>query len=634
MTKRMIGLGKHYRGLYYLVAMASHKPKTTTAFSTNIQSSPTSSTNLWHHRLGHLSSSRLDFMSKNLLNFPFQKYNKCDVCALAKQTRLSFPTSLISTVKPFELIHCDIWGPYKVNSLSGAKYFLTIVDDYSRFSWVFFMQHKSETQQLLLNFFSFTKTQFGTCVKNIRFDNGREFLSMIDFFHKEGITFQHSCVSTPQQNRVVERKHRHILETARALRFQSHLPLSFWAECVSTAVHIINRLPTLVLSHHTPFQRLYGKVPTYSHLRSFGCLAYATAVNIAHKFASRARRCVFIGYPIGQKAYKLYDLDTHQVFTSCDVVFHEDVFPYESTSHPSSDLMPVIPVVVDESPTRENDLTTLHPTTTDPSSSDVIPSYPPLRRSQQTHVPPSHLQDYVCNQVQALPPSSSPSCSKKGTHYPLSNFLSYHCFLPQHKSFLPTVSRDIEPISYEEAASQPHWQDAMHAELAALEANNTWTLTSLPSGKQPIGCRWVYKIKRKSDGSLERYKARLVAKGYTQLEGVDYHDTFSPTAKMVTVRCLLTLAAAENWSLHQLDVHNAFLHGDLHEEIYMSLPPGLPRQGENLVCRLNKSLYGLKQASWQWFAKFSTAVQSVGFVQSKLIILYLRVEKAHHSQFY
>ena len=157
----------------------------------------------------------------------------------------------------------------------------------------------------------------------------------------------------------------------------------------------------------------------------------------------------------------------------------------------------------------------------------------------------------------------------------------------------------------------------MQSELVALEANNTWSLTSLPLGKKPIGCRWVYKIKRHSDGTIERYKSCFVVKGYTQLEGIDYHDTFSPTAKMVIVRCLLALAAAQNWSLHQLDVHNAFLHGDLHEEIYMSPPAGLRRQGENLVCRLHKSLYGLKQASRQWFAKFSTAIQAARFVQSK-----------------
>ena len=117
----------------------------------------------------------------------------------------------------------------------------------------------------------------------------------------------------------------------------------------------------------------------------------------------------------------------------------------------------------------------------------------------------------------------------------------------------------------------------MQSELAALNANHTWSLTYLPPGKKPIGCRWVSKIKRHLDGTIERFKARLFAKGYTQLEDLDYHDTFSPTAKMITIRCLLALAAAQNWSLHQLDVNNAFLHGDLHEEIYMTPPLGLQR---------------------------------------------------------
>ena len=115
----------------------------------------------------------------------------------------------------------------------------------------------------------------------------------------------------------------------------------------------------------------------------------------------------------------------------------------------------------------------------------------------------------------------------------------------------------------------------MDSELRALQENGTWTLTSLPPGKTPIDCRWVYKVKHKADGSVERYKARLVAKGFTQLEGVDYQETFSPTAKIITVRCLLALGAARGWQLHQLDVNNAFLHGDLSEEIYMSPPPGL-----------------------------------------------------------
>ena len=139
----------------------------------------------------------------------------------------------------------------------------------------------------------------------------------------------------------------------------------------------------------------------------------------------------------------------------------------------------------------------------------------------------------------------------------------------------------------------------MDNEIKALEQNDTWTVVDLPASKHVIGCKWVYKVKLKSDGTLERYKARLVAKGYNQCEGLDYYETFSPVAKLTTVRTLLTVAAVKKWDLHQLDVNNAFLHGQLDVEVYMSLPPGFAKQGESKACKLHKSIYGLKQASRQ-----------------------------------
>ncbi|BBG96445.1 transposable element gene [Prunus dulcis] len=211
---------------------------------------------------------------------------------------------------------------------------------------------------------------------------------------------------------------------------------------------------------------------------------------------------------------------------------------------------------------------------TSPYAPTLEPS--PLRRSERISVPSVCLCDYICNQVMFPIPNHSSSLllgPTKGTCFPLCNYLSYHHYSSAYLAFIAKVSNIVEPSSYEEAAPQSHWQEAMQSELQALFDNHTWSLTPLPAGKKPIGCRCVYKIKLKSDGSVERYKAQLVAKGFTQLEGVDYHDTFSPTAKMPTVHCLLALTTAHNWPLHKLDVNNAFLHGDLHKEIYMLPSP-------------------------------------------------------------
>jgi len=146
---------------------------------------------------------------------------------------------------------------------------------------------------------------------------------------------------------------------------------------------------------------------------------------------------------------------------------------------------------------------------------------------------------------------------------------------------------------------------AVEEEIRALENNNTWVLTPLPSGKNPVGCKWIFTLKYKADGSVHRFKARLVAKGFTQSYGIDYQETFAPVAKLNTVRVLLSLAVNQDWPLYQLDVKNAFLNGDLEEEVYTIIPPGLEnRSNRELVCKLKKSLYGLKQSPRAWFDRF------------------------------
>ena len=153
--------------------------------------------------------------------------------------------------------------------------------------------------------------------------------------------------------------------------------------------------------------------------------------------------------------------------------------------------------------------------------------------------------------------------------------------------------------------------------MEALQKNNTWKLVPLPKGKKVGGCKWIFSIKFKFDGSINRYKARLVAKGFTQTYGIDYLETFSPIAKLNTVRVLLSLAANKDWPLHQFDVKNAFLHGDLEEEVYMNIPPGYTTSTKiEVVCKLERALYGLKQSPRAWFGRFSSAMKKYGYHQS------------------
>eukprot|EP01018_Ginkgo_biloba_P028622 Gb_03615 [translate_table: standard] len=183
----------------------------------------------------------------------------------------------------------------------------------------------------------------------------------------------------------------------------------------------------------------------------------------------------------------------------------------------------------------------------------------------------------------------------------------------------------FEPQTFQEASGRPEWDRAMQAEYGTLMRNNTWDLVVLPSGKKPIDCKWVYKVKCKANGTLDKYKARLVAKGFSQVEGIDYEETFAPTAKMSTIRLILAMAAQFNWKMQQMDVMSAFLNGELEEEVYMCQPQGFQVPGrEHLVCRLQKALYGLKQAPQAWYINIDTWLGEQGFQKSPRSQLYVK----------
>ncbi|KAG7578912.1 Integrase catalytic core [Arabidopsis thaliana x Arabidopsis arenosa] len=621
---------------------------------------------LWHHRLGHPSSritGMIPGVSSLLNNHSEDLIKKCEVCFRAKQTRQCFPDSSNNAKAVFDLIHLDLWGPYRTTAFCGSRYFLTIVDDYSRAVWLYLLPDKTRVSQRIRDFLAMIERQFNKRVKSIRSDNGTEFMCLTRFFQEQGILHETSCVHTPQQNGRAERKHRHILNVARALRFHANLPIDYWGECILNAGYLINRTPSILLNGETPFERLYGHAPSYSHLRVFGCLAYAH--NIDHrgdKFATRSRRCVFLGYPYGKKGWKLFDLDREIFFVSRDVVFQEDVFPLSAKIPSSASPAPVVttpvshnnlpdddpiafipagdvhgndsgpsdPILVSpptspRSPSTQNSPATklTSPVQTTPVIEDVptTSAVEELGPGKRKITPNVRLSDYVVGTATITPSSSLSPLSPvpqqpSGAVYPISDYVSYEQFTPQHRCFLTALSQNIEPRSFREAMAYEVWRNAMGSEIDALQRNHTWDLEELPPDKKALGSKWVFTIKFRSDGTIERHKARLVVLGNHQTEGIDYTETFSPVAKMTTVRMFLDFAAKKNHEVHQMDVHNAFLHGDLHEEVYMKLPQGFSTPNETRVCRLRKSLYGLKQAPRCWFAKLTAALIKYGFSQA------------------
>lgn len=420
---------------------------------------------------------------------------------------------------------------------------------------------------------------------------------------------------------MAERKNRHLLEVSRALSFQMNVPKHFWADAVLTACHLINRMPSSVLRGEIPYRVLFPSRSLYNVFpRIFGCVCFVRDHRPSvTKLDPKALKCIFVGYSRTQKGYRCFSPDLNRYLVFADVTFHEFTPFYPMSVAPSVESV------------SDDDFLIYRVVQSDSSPVQQI-ARPPIehvythRWRPQRELP---LDSALTETVRLSPdpvtvePSSdldAPIALRKGkrscTSHSISNFVNYNDLSPEHCAFVTHLESYSIPKSVSEAVGHPGWTIAMKEEMSALLHNQTWDLVPLPSGKRAIGCKWVYTIKVNPDGTLARFKARLVAKGYAQTYGIDYSDTFSPVAKLASVRLLISLASSYHWPLHQLDVKNAFLHSDLEEEVYMEQPPGFVAQGASgMVCKLKRSLYGLKQSPRAWFGRFSDVVMEFGLTR-------------------
>ncbi|RVW85170.1 Retrovirus-related Pol polyprotein from transposon TNT 1-94 [Vitis vinifera] len=270
-----------------------------------------------------------------------ESFNSVSNSKFAKHTRTVYPQIPYKPSTVFSLVHSDVWGPSRIKNISGTRWFVTFVDDHTRVTWVFLMKEKSEVGHIFQTFNLMVQNQFNSKIQVLKSDNAKEYFtsSLSTYLQNHDIIHISSCVDTPQQNGVAERKNRHLLEVARCLMFSSNVPNYFWGEAILTATYLINRMPSRVLTFQSPRQLFLKQFPhtraasSDLPLKVFGCTAFVHVYpQNRSKFAPRANKCIFLGYSPTQKGYKCYSPTNKRFYTTMDVSFFEHVFFYPQIS--------------------------------------------------------------------------------------------------------------------------------------------------------------------------------------------------------------------------------------------------------------------------------------------------------------
>ena len=519
------------------------------------------SAEVWHKILGHCNMNDV-FKLENVvegMKITTKGKLECDTCVQGKMSQYRNREPDCRASSPLQLVHSDLAGPITPESKDGHKYAMVFVDDYSGALGVYFLKNKSDAVGATEQFLADT-APYGT-VKRLRSDNGGEYISeeFKSLLFKNHIKHELSAPYSPHQNGTAERAWRSLFDMARCLLIDAELPKQLWTYAVMTSAYIRNRCYN-PRTGKTPYEYLTGIKPNLSNMDAFGTVCYAYVQNKT-KLDPRAEKGIFVGYDRSSPAFLVYYPDQNIVKKIRCVKFTEkfDSFDENVNLLPDS-----VKAAEPEIPKPEN-------------GQESTRRYPSRDRAR-----PKYLDDYVTGEELDNVVDDAANCTVDFC-YRVSNV----------------------PKSYQDAISSPEssmWREAMNEELDALWDNETFELTPLPEGRTSVGGKWVYAIKLDPNGE-EKYKARFVAKGYSQAPGIDYHETFSPTVRITSVRILMQLAIQMGMVVHQMDVKTAYLNAPIDCELYIEQPEGYERKGPNgqkLVCKLKKSLHGLKQSGRNW----------------------------------
>nr|CAH66560.1 OSIGBa0113K06.6 [Oryza sativa] len=533
---------------------------------------------LWHRRLAHVGMNQLSKLSKRdlvvgLKDVKFEKDKLCSACQAGKQVACSHPTkSIMSTSRPLELLHMDLFGPTTYKSIGGNSHCLVIVDDYSRYTWVFFLHDKSIVAELFKKIAKRAQNEFSCTLVKIRSDNGSEFknTNIEDYCDDLGIKHELSATYSPQQNGVVERKNRTLIEMARTMLDEYGVSDSFWAEAINTACHATNRFYLHRLLKNTSYELIVGRKPNVAYFRVFGCKCYIYRKGVRlTKFESRCDEGFLLGYASNSKAYRVYNKNKGTVEETADVQFDETNGSQEGHENlddvgdegliramKNMSFGDVKPIEVEDKPstsTQDEPSTFATPSQAQVEVEEEKAQDPPIPPRIHTTLSKDHPIDQVLGDI------------SKGVQT-----LSRVASICEHYSFVSC----LEPKHVDEALCDPDWMNAMHEELNNFARNKVWTLVERPRDHNVIGTKWVFRNKQDENGLVVRNKARLVAQGFTQVEGLDFGETFAPVARLEAICILLAFASWFDIKLFQMDVKSAFLNGEIAELVFVEQPPG------------------------------------------------------------
>jgi transposase InsO family protein len=582
---------------------------------------------VWHRRFGHASDGFMkQLKSKNMVkgleNATFNDSVNCETCIKAKQTRMSYNGTRPPTTRSLQRIHSDVIGPISPVAYDGAKYVVSFVDDYTHFCYMFTIKEKSQVFECFKEYQALAEAKFNSKISILRIDNGSEYLSKAQrtYYKQKGIVLETTIAYTPQLNGVAERMNRTLMDKTRAMLLDGNVDKKLWSEAIGAAAYVINRSPTNALKgNKTPAELWYGEKPDVRKLRVFGCDAYRFIPKEKRgKLDARSEKLIMVGY--SPNGYRLYDKSKNKLVLARDVKFNEGLS--NSTSNQEGEIREVTIDLNDEPDYSEQENLQLQED--EPILNDSEDENEFMSANEDDE---AEERDVQADEPAALPPQnelySGPSrgmqrrsgreCRPPGKLTYNENFRQEESPVRISNAFL------VEPSSYAEVkrrSDAEQWLKAVNEELESLEKNSTWKLVVRPRNIKPITSKWVFKLKKNADGVPERYKARLVARGFLQKAGIDYQETYAPVAKLATIRTVIAVANQHKMHIHQMDVKTAFLNGKLEEDVFMEIPEGLDSR-PGYVCKLEKSLYGLKQSPLCWNNRFNKFATSIGFERSK-----------------